>query len=103
MATVILGQSAPNAATNTTIYTVTTGKQASFSVNILNRGASSITIRLAIAATATPGNAEWLEYDATIPANGVLERGGLVATAGKQIVAYVSAATASVSVYGYEE
>jgi hypothetical protein len=77
MASGILGQSNPTATTNTTVYTVP-------------------------AATATPGNGEWLEYDASIPANGVLERTGIVAEATKQVVAYVSAATASVNVYGYE-
>lgn len=95
--------SAPAAATNTTVYTVPAGKLASFSVSVCNRGSTAITARLAIAASAAPGNAEYLEYDVSIPANGVLERTGLVATAGKLVVAYVSAASASVSVYGIEE
>jgi hypothetical protein len=102
MASGILGQSNPTATTNTTVYTVPAATTATFTVNICNRGSSAITARLAVAATATPGNGEWLEYDASIPANGVLERTGIVAEATKQVVAYVSAATASVNVYGYE-
>lgn len=103
MASGTLGQSAPVATTNTTAYTVPASTLASFSVNMVNRGTSSVAVRLAIAATANPGNAEWLEYDSSIPANGVLERTGLVASAGKQVVVYVGAAQISVNVYGYEE
>jgi hypothetical protein len=102
MASGILGQSSPTATTDTTVYTVPSAKTASFTVNICNRGSSAITARLAVAATSTPANGEWIEYDASIPANGVLERTGIVAEATKQVVAYVSAATASVNVYGYE-
>jgi hypothetical protein len=58
---------------------------------------------LAIAGTATPSIAEYIEYDTVLPGNGVLERGGLVAQTGEIVVAYASAATVSVSVYGYEE
>ncbi len=62
-----------------------------------------MSVRLAIASTGSPSNSEWLEYDALIPANGVLERSGLVAQATKNIVIYTSTANASVSVYGFEE
>lgn len=103
MASGTLGQSAPSATTNTTVYTVPSGKVATFNVNVVNRGASTATVRLAISATGTPGNSEWIEYGATIPANGVLERTALVASAGKNVVAYASTADTSVNVYGYEE
>ena len=102
MASGILGQSSPAATTNTTVYTVPASTTATFTVSICNRGSSAITARLAIASTATPTNAEWIEYDASIPANGVLERSGIVAQAAENVVAYVSAATASVNVYGFE-
>ena len=98
----ILGQSAPAATTNTTVYTVPSGVASTFNVSICNQGSSSITARLAVAAAATPATSEYIEYDASIPANGVLERSGIVAQTGKLVVAYVSAATASVTVYGYE-
>ena len=102
MATGILGQSAPAATTNTTVYTVPASTTATFNIGVCNRSTSTITVRLAIAAAATPVSSEWLEYDASIPASGVLERTGLVAQAGKLVVAYTSAATASISIYGYE-
>jgi len=103
MASGILGQSAPTAATNTTVYTVPTGTTSTFNVSICNTGSTEITARLAIAATGTPGTSEWLEYNVLIPVAGVLERTGIVAQAAKRVVVFVSAATASVSVFGFEE
>lgn len=103
MANGILGQSAPTAATNTTVYTVPAATTATFGVSICERAGSPVTVRLAISATGTPGNSEWLEYNTSIPAFGVLERTGLVAQATKNIVVYCSTANTSVSVYGFEE
>jgi len=103
MANGILGQSAPAATTNTTVYTVPASTTGTFTVSICNTGTSAITARLAIASTGTPSSSEWLEYDASIPASGVLERTGIVAQAAERVVVYVSAATASVSVFGFEE
>lgn len=102
MANGILGQSAPSATTNTTVYTVPASTTATFTVSILNTGSSDITARLAVATTSSPTQSQYLEYDATIPAKGVLERTGIVAQATRQVVVYVSAATAAVSVFGFE-
>ena len=103
MATGILGQSAPSAATNTTVYTVPAGKVGIFSVSICNRGSTLANIRMAISATGTPSNAEYIEYDTEVPANSVFERTGLVAQATKNLVVYADSTSLSVSVYGYEE
>jgi hypothetical protein len=102
MASGILGQASPAATTNTTVYTVPASTTATFSISICNRDTAACTVRLAIAATATPGNSEWIEYEASILGNGVLERTGLVAGAGKLVVAYSSSATTSISIYGFE-
>lgn len=103
MASGTLGQSALTGSTNTAVYVVPTGKVATFNINIVNRTASGTTVRLAIAATSTPTDAEYLEYDTVLPANGVLERTGLVATAGKNIVVYAGITGVSANVYGFEE
>lgn len=99
----ILGQATPASATNTTMYTVPGGKTASFNINIVNRGSTQVAVRVAIAAAATPTTAEYIEFDTAIVQYGVLERTGLVAEAGKQVVVYASNANTSVSVYGFEE
>lgn len=105
MASGILGQSAPAATTNTTVYTVPGAgtSRAVFNVSMVNTGGAPVSVRLAIASTGTPGIAEYIEYDTILPGSGVLERGGLVAQTGENVVAFASAATVSVSVYGYEE
>ena len=103
MASGTLGQADLVAITNTAVYTVPAGKVASFNVNVLNRTASNVTVRMAISATNSPANSEFLEYEATVPANGVMERTGLVASAGKNLIVYASSTGVSVNVFGFEE
>lgn len=104
MATGILGTPADlTATTNTSLYTVPAATFTIASVSLCNRSASSVTVRLALAASGTPTNAEWIEYGATIPAYSVLERTGLALDTGKQVVAYASAGSSiSAMVYGIE-
>lgn len=103
MATGRLGAADLSATTNTTIYTVPSSTMTGLNVNICNRGASAVTVRLAVAATDTPSASEWIEYDVSLPANGVLERTGIMLAATQRIVAYASAATVSVVAWGVEE
>lgn len=92
------------ATTNTTLRTITAGKAASFSVTLCNRTASAVTVRLAhAAATSTPTTAEWILYDYSLAANAMVQLTGLVAMAGKLVVAYASAASVAATVYGFEE
>jgi hypothetical protein len=91
------------AATDTTLYTVPASTVASVNVSLCNRGASPVSARVAIAAAATPTNAEYIEYDAVIPPNGVLERGGLALNATMRVVVRASAATVSAVCTGVEE
>jgi hypothetical protein len=102
MPTGLLGQASLVAITNTSVYTVPTNTFAVFSVSVLNRGTAAVTVRMALASLATPTNAEWIEYDVTLDANGVLERTGLMMNAGKQLVVYTSGSQVSVSVFGIE-
>ena len=104
MASGILGQAALSATTNTTVYTVPASTLAVANINVVNRSsAATATIRVALAATATPQNSEWIEYDSVIPANGVLERTGIAVDATKRVVVYASTANCSVNVYGLEQ
>jgi hypothetical protein len=94
--------SALSSGTLTTIYQVPVDTFVVASVNICNRGTGDSDIRLAISAAETPQDAEWIEYDTTVVAGGVLERSGLVIEAGKYIVAYANTASISVMAYGIE-
>lgn len=92
-----------SAATNTTVYTVPSGYYSVFNVSMTNTSSSSVTVRLAMASTASPGTAEWIEYDTVVLGKGVFERTGLVLDAGRYVVAYASAGSAvNVTVYGIE-
>ena len=62
-------------------------------VSLCNRGASTIQVRIAVSTSATtPGNGEYLEFDANITAKGVLERTGIVMDTGKYLLVKASSA-----------
>lgn len=97
-----LGAADLSATTNTTLYTCPTGTFAVANVSICNRNATAVTVRLALASTATPGGSEWLEFGVTLPANAVLERTGLVVDAGKVLVVWSSTTSVNAVAYGIE-
>jgi hypothetical protein len=75
------------------------------SVNIVNRSSSAAPlIRLAVSTSASPGLDEWIEFDSSLVANGVLERTGIVMKTGEIIVVQTTTATPALSVvvYGIE-
>jgi hypothetical protein len=105
MATGRLGTANITTTADTTVYTVPASTFSVVSINVVNRSSSaSAQIRIAIASSATPGTAEYIEYDAALVANGVLERTGIVMDATKLIVISTPTATPSLSVvvYGIE-
>jgi len=105
MATGRLGTANITSTSDTTVYTVPAATFSVVSVNIVNRSSSaSAQIRIAVASSATPSAAEYIEYDSALVANGVLERTGIVMDTGKLIVVQTptSTPTLSVVVYGIE-
>lgn len=102
MATGRLGVAAIAAATNTAVYTVPTGYYTVCNVTLVNRNASAIKVRLAMASTSSPAVQEWIEYDTVIVPNGVFERTGLVLQAALNLVVYSDTANVGCTVYGIE-
>jgi hypothetical protein len=102
MATGRLGTADLSAATLATVYTVPATTFTVATVSVVNRGAGAATIRIALASSATPTDAEWLEYDVSLSAKGVLERTGIVMDTGKLLVVRSSAVGVNVVVYGIE-
>jgi hypothetical protein len=105
MATGRLGTANITTTSDNSVYTVPLANFAVVSVNVVNRSSSaSALIRIAVASSATPGPAEYIEYDSALVANGVIERTGIVMDAGKIIVVQTPTATPSLSVvvYGIE-
>lgn len=99
----LLGRADLAATTNTTLYTVPVGAAVAATVGFCNRNGTAVSVRLAMSDGASPANADYLEFDTLIPANGVLERGGIVLDAGKRIVVYSSGTGVSAQAWGFEE
>ena len=103
MATGRLGANDIPATTDTTVYTCPASTFAVVTVSLCNRNATTARdIRIAVATSGTPSDAEYIEYDASLLAKGVLERTGLVLAAGQRIVVRASATDVSAVVYGIE-
>jgi len=99
MATGRLGTANITSTANTTIYTVPTSTFSVVSVSVCNRNSSTAaTIRIAIASSASPNPDEYIEYDTSLVASGVVERTGLVMAANQILVVQVSSATPTISV-----
>ena len=88
----------------TSVYTCPTSTFSVVSVSICNRTASAVTVRLALTSTgSTPATTDYLEFDSSLSANGVLERTGIVMSAGNQLVVTAGTGNAvSVIVVGIE-
>lgn len=102
MATGILGTADLAANTNTTLYTVPVSTFSVVTVSICNRGAAAVDVRIAVSDSGTPANEDYLEFDSSVLAKGVLERTGIVLQAGKLIVCRSSATDVNVVVTGIE-
>jgi len=99
MATGRLGTANITTTANNTIYTVPSSTFSVVSVSICNRNSSTAaTIKVAVASSASPGLDEWIEYDTSLVASGVVERTGIVMKATEVLVVQVSSATPTVSV-----
>ena len=101
----VLAQSAPSATTNTDVYTVGSGKQATVStITIANRAATSATYRIAIrVAGSALSNEEYIAYDATVPANDTIALTlGVTLGAADVVTVYASSANLSINLFGVE-
>jgi hypothetical protein len=104
MASEKLGAQTLTAATYTTVYTVPSGKVSSININVVNRGAVPARVDVALATSGTPTDADYIEFGATIPANGgILERSALAVSAGERVVVRSTTDDCTVRVHGFEE
>lgn len=81
--------------TDTLLFTVADTPQ-TFNVRFANRNTSSIKIRVAIGMGAAPAVADYIDYDVSVPPNGIVEDTGIVASSGEKV--WVRSDTANVSV-----
>ena len=59
-------------------------------------------MRIAVSSSGTPADADYLEYDSQVSANGVLERTGIVLDASKVVVVRSNAINVSAVCLGIE-
>ena len=90
------------AGVNHAVYTVPLTTFSVVTVSVVNRSAGAVLIRIALATSASPTDAEWLEYDVSLSPKGVLERTGIVMDTGKILVVRSSAIGVGAVVYGIE-
>ena len=105
MATGRLGAANLSAATNTQVYDCPDNTFAVVTLSICNRSAGAVTVQVAVclaATAATPDPSEYLEFDVSLAAKGVLERTGIVMAADQRLVVRSSAASVNAVVYGIE-
>ena len=107
MATVykVLGQQAPSATTDTTLYTVPASTSTVVStLAIANRGATAATYRVAVRpAGASIANTHYIAYDASILANdGILLTIGMTLAATDVVTVRASTADTTFSLFGSE-
>jgi glucose-6-phosphate dehydrogenase assembly protein OpcA len=101
----VLGQSAPSATTNTTLYTVPAGQQVVVStIVVANRATSTGTYRIAIRpGGATIANQHYIAFDVTVGASDSITLTlGLTLTASDVITVYASNTNLSFSAFGSE-
>lgn len=100
-----LGAADLAATTNTGVYSVPSARKATVTVSLCNRSGSSVTVRLAHVdgAAGALADADYIEYGATLPPGGVIERSGITMTATHTLVVYASAVGVSAVVHGIEE
>ncbi len=71
-------------------------------LNVVNRQGAAITVRVALRdAAGNVTDADCIEYDVSLPANGVLERTGIVLDSSNGLHVYASAAVSAVA-YGID-
>jgi hypothetical protein len=99
----VLAQSAPTAATATTLYTATNAVIVS-SLNVSNTGGAADTIRIAVRpAAATLANLHYLVYGVQVPSGSIFTYTGGITLANTDVITiYSTTGTSSFSAFGSE-
>lgn len=102
MASGKLGAADLAVAIDTLLFTAAASKVTTANVRFANRNASPVKVRLAIGVGASPANTDYIDYDVTVIANGIMEDTGLVMTAGEKMWVRSDTANVSVRAHGME-
>jgi len=105
MATGKLGAENLVGSADTILYSAPLSTLATVNLNMCNRTASSVLIRIAVldGAIGTLATADYIEYDTILSANGVIERTGIVVSNGNSIMVYSDTSNVSATCWGFED
>lgn len=101
----VLGQSNPNATTNTTLYTVPASNSAVIStLTVCNLSGTVANYRIAVRpAGATLSNAQYISYDSQVPGSDTISLTlGMTLAATDVVTVYANTATVSFNLFGSE-
>ncbi|MQA21758.1 hypothetical protein [Rugamonas rivuli] len=99
MATGKLGSAdLPAGGADTLLFTA--GATQTFNLRFANRNAAAVRVRVAIGTGGTPAATDYVDYDVTVPANGILEDTGLVCSINEKVWARSDTANVSVRAHG---
>lgn len=102
MASGRFGKAAVTANVDTDLYTCPLGMVATATVALCNRGSGDARVRIAVRSAALTA-ADYIEYDAILPPNGILERTQIVLSPGEVITVRSDAPDVSARAHGFEE
>lgn len=87
------------------VYTApsTAGSHSTVNISVCNTTSAEVAITLAISTGASPLGSDYLDYEYSIPANGHLERTGIVMSPSESVLARASTAGISVRVHGFQK
>lgn len=96
------------AAADAALHTVPAGHRAVVTLNLCNRNAERVKVRVAVTDGGVPSPADWIEYDTPLPAAGstggsTLQITGLALGSGQAIYARSDVADVSAVVHGVQE
>lgn len=86
-----------------TIYTVPSDTTFTGNIRLTNRNQDPVKVRIAIFKGLEPNDADYIEYDATVPGTEPLEDTGLIIIAGEKVYVWASINGVSVRIHGIEE
>lgn len=90
------------ATTDTLAYTVPGAVEAFLAVNLCNRSIEVRSVRIALTVSATPTNADWIEYGVELAPGETLLREGITLQAAGRVYVWASGADVSAVLYGNE-
>lgn len=89
--------------TGTSVYKIPTGYCMTGNIRVTNRNNTPVSVKVALCKGASPLNQEYIDFDVTIPANGVMEDTSLIIPSEETIYVWSNSSNVCVRVHGIEE